>query len=198
MLNRPPHRWYAVTLLTAAGFRGRERAHTEFSVCERLRAEGVEAHAPAIRYFRKVSRYGRRREMRYAPALPGYLLINAPEPPRREALQRWPRVLSVVRRGIEPAVILADHVEPLLDPADRLDPLAPLRFDHAGIPRPGHEVECPALQPGDRVHLRGDGWHGQVAEVEAVKRDQAVVLIELLGSMRRARVRVHDVVQVAR
>jgi len=187
--------WFAFMTRSAAGFMDSRRRFPEFAAVEQMRERGIEAHALALRILRRAHRHARRREIAVAPLLPGYCFACMAAPPTRDLIKSLPHVLSVVRRGLEPAVLPAADVEALLALDGTTTPLSgPLPYDASGKVVSPDGLAQRVVKPGDRAIALSSGL---VGTVEAVHRQGAIVLVELLGSLRRASVAISDLSQAA-
>lgn len=183
-----PGAWYALMTVEGAGFREGRRVFGEFAAVETIGDEGIEAFAPTLRELVKPHRHAARRVPRYVPLIPGYCFARFVTPPPPSRIRRWREVIDIVRHGRDgPPYAIPERQIAALRLLDETDVAV---IDTAGMPlaEPRHRL----ARPGDIVEHRGGAWEGLRAEVESVElkaaRAEAVILVQLLGAQRRARV----------
>lgn len=184
--------WYAIMTAASAGFHEGRRAFPEFAAVERIGDEGHECFAPSLRILAREHRHTQRRRPRYVPLLPGYCFANFRKgPPGRSRLAGWREVIDLVRMGEDPYRIPVDQIESLraLDETD-------VALDITG--KPEKDTEAKPARAGDKVEHRGAQWAGLEAEVEAVHRQNATILVQFLGARRRLQVPVAELEVVRR
>lgn len=174
--------WYALMTAPSLGFRGGRRVFPEFAAVERIGDEGHECFAPSLRILVRTNRHTVRRTPRYVPLLPGYCFARFDDRvPGRSRLAAWPEVIDVVRMGEQAYAIPPVQIEALraLDETD-------VALDVTG--KPELETQGRPARVGDTVEHRGAPWAGQPAEVTAVHRQNATILMQFLGQRRRLQV----------
>lgn len=153
-----------------------ERIYGEFAVVESLARENIEAFAPALAIrVRAGTRHRKRWESRMVPLVPGYCFARFPPGLAPQRLAAWSGIRDVVRMGSDPYAIPAAQIA-------ALKALAEAAADPTGGPRDARRRPIVVGQP---VLMTGEAWQGILGKVEAVHRQQVIVLLEFLGAPRR-------------
>lgn len=153
-----------------------ERIYGEFDTVERLAREHIEAFAPALAIrVRAGARHRKRWEIRQVPLVPGYCFARFPAGLAPQRLGAWAGIRDVVRMGSDPYVIPAAQIA-------ALRALAEAAADPTGGAR---DARRRLIAVGQPVLMTGEAWQGILGKVEAVHRQQVIVLLEFLGAERR-------------
>lgn len=185
-------RWYALRTAQALGFRRIdpaadaapearpriERRFGEFEAVHRLRDNGYDAFAPSqtVR-VRAWPRHTRRWVMQQEPVWRGYCFAAFPGGVPWHRLAAWSEVIDVVRMGGEPYVIPEPQIAALRAVIDVLAEDGAPR-DKGGRP----------IRKGASVEMHRSAWLGALGVVEAVHRENVIVLMQFLGAPRRVAV----------
>ncbi len=182
-------KWYAVMTKAAVGFRGRRRVFGEFAAVARLKSAGYEAFAPTLRRLVLPHRHARRRVAVHFPMFPGYCFARFDAGVPQSALARWTEIVDVVRVGGEPAVVPPRQIAAVraLEAASEHDTAGLASVSARRPPK-----------PGDWVAHYASAFDRALAMVEAVHRDEAMLVMEMLGGRRRVRARIADLEVIVR
>lgn len=153
----------------------------EFRVVDRLDRRGVFAFTPTVEVWRKWSRYDKKKTRREFAAAPRYVAIGHP---RGAPIPRWATIFTC--EGVSTVLGMETHGYPKEVSEKAVEHIAMLctrAKDEERFMRSRAEFSV-----GDMVHIAEGPFEGMRSEVQSIFGADAVVMLNILGSARQARI----------